>query len=68
MTKMGMDKIKSRAMSKKKGLDGFVVVVIIIIIAIAIGLLFKDQLAAYFKSIMGNLNTESADLIKKPTP
>lgn len=67
--KMGMDKIKSKTVGKKKkGIDGFVVSVIIIIIAVAIGLLFRDQLATYFKSMMGNLTTQSGDLIQKPTP
>lgn len=67
--KMGMDKIKNKAVSKKKkGIDGFVVSVIIIIIAVAIGLLFRDQLATWFKEMMGNLTTQSGNLMQKPTP
>lgn len=65
---VGLGRVKEVLMGKKKGLDGFVVVVIIIIIAVGIGLLFRDQLADYFKRVMSNLTTQSDTLISKPTP
>lgn len=68
-TKMGMNKIKNKAVSKKKkGIDGFVVSVIIILIAVSIGFLFRDQLATWFKGVMSDFTTQSGNLIQKPTP
>ena len=62
------ERIKAGFMKKKKGLDGFVVVIIIIIIAVAVGLLFRDQLATFFKDMMANLTAQSNILISTPNP
>ena len=57
-------KTKCEMLAKKKvrGVNGYVVTAILIIVAIGIGVIFRDQLEAFFIGLFGQMNTEVGTL------
>ena len=66
MIMSGLMSLKERAFrtltAKRAGMEGFVVILLICIVAIAIAIVFRDAIIAWFSSIMAKFTQETTNL------
>lgn len=53
------DKALNALTAKREGMEGFVVVIIICIIALAVAIVFRDGITAWFNNVMVKFTTET---------